>query len=86
MAKLMRTRKSNCALIFHILFFHIVYAAYRKRKVEGEGEKTRMRRSVRAPIGRIREQFDMIESYITHDIHNAFKRRPVKTALVKVAC
>jgi len=32
----------------------------------------------------IAKWFDMIESYITHDIHNAFKRhRAIKSALVK---
>lgn len=76
----MGTRKSNYALILHLVF-HIVYAACGKRKVEKETGMI----SPRANWAN-RVQFDMIESYITHDIHNAFKRRPVKSALVKVAC
>lgn len=44
------------------------------------------RRWIGPRANRDREQFDMIESYITHDIHNAFKRHRIKTALVKVAC
>jgi len=45
----------------------------------------RVKRSIQ-PAVQNREQFDMIESYITHDIHNAVKRHRAKTALVKMAC